>query len=338
MNMPDPITSFDILYQRLDNMLPLSIVVAAADDDSVLSALNMALERGWITPVLVGEADRIKFEMEKQKLDEAQFEIIDTPRNLSAAKAVELVRSGNADLIMKGKTTTAELLKAVLNPDNGLQLRAPLEKKEDASSAKTSILRLLSHVAVVESLEYQRLLVCTDGGVNIDQSLPVLRDVLRNALDLSRALNIVMPHVAALALVEKVTEKLPETRIAQTLAQEAGQGAYGRCVVEGPLALDVALSREAADMKDITSRVAGKADILLGPNITTINFMVKALMSIGKTRGGGLVLGALAPIVLLSRSDSPDTRLNSIALALAASLYYSQHPSFGNSRQLAMEL
>lgn len=338
MIMPDPITSFDSLYQRLDKMLPLSIVVASAEDESVLSALGMALERGWIKPILVGEADRIKFEMEKQKLDEAQFEIIDTPRNLTAAKAVELIRSGNADVIMKGKTTTVELLKAVLNPDNGLQLRAPLENKDDKPSDKAPVLRLLSHVAVVESPEYQRLLVCTDGGVNIDQSLPVLRDVLRNGLDLSRALNVIMPHVAALALVEKVTEKLPETRIAQTLAHEAGQGVFGRCVVEGPLTLDVALAREAADMKDITSRVAGKTDILLGPNITTINFMVKALMSIGKARGGGLVLGAIAPIVLLSRSDSPDTRLNSIALALAASLFYSQHPSFGNSRQLAMEL
>jgi phosphate butyryltransferase len=197
---------------------------------------------------------------------------------------------------------------------------------------------LLSHVAVVESPHYRRLMLFADGGMNIEQPLPVLRDILGNTLDLSRALNMRVPHVAAMALVESVTEKLPETRLARVLVKEAVRGEFGNCVVEGPLPLDQALSAEAAKHKGVDSRIAGRTDIFLGPNITAVNFVVKALMSIGGARGGGLVLGATAPIVLLSRADSPDTRLNSIALALAAALYYDQHPSFGNSRQIAMGL
>jgi len=177
----------------------------------------------------------------------------------------------------------------------------------------------------------------TDGGVNIEQSLPVLRDMLHNALDLCRALGTPVPNVAALALVENVTEKLPETRLAQTLAQEADQGRFGRCLVEGPLALDVALSAEAADSKGITSKIAGSTDIFLGPNITATNFIIKALLSLGGVKAGGMVLGATAPIVLMSRSDSPDNRLNSIALGLAAVLHYNQHPDFGNSQQTSLE-
>ena len=197
--------------------------------------------------------------------------------------------------------------------------------------------RILSHVAVVESPYYPRLILATDGGVNIEQTLPVMRDILHNALELSYALDTRVPNVAAMALVENVAEKLPETRLAQTLVQEADQGRFGRCRVEGPLPLDVALSAEAAESKGIASQVAGQTDVFLGPSITTTNFIVKALMSIGSARGGGLVLGATAPIVLLSRADSPDTRLNSIAVALAAVMHYSKHTSFGNSPQTSLD-
>jgi phosphotransacetylase len=332
--MPDRINSFEALYQRLDKIPPMAIAVSSPEDESVLQALSAAVHREWVQPILVGQQDKLELLLERLKLDPGHFKIEDTQPGSTAARAVEIVRSGDAHLLMKGKTPTAELLRAVLNQEHGL---VQSFKHKEGETEELQI-RLLSHVAVVESPHYPRLMLFTDGGVNIEQTLPVLRDILRNALDLSRALDTHTPHVAAMALVENVSEKLPETRLAQTLAQEADQGCYGRCMVEGPLPLDVALSREAAEQKGIPSRVAGKADIFIGPNITATNFMVKALMTVGGARVGGIVLGATAPIVLLSRADSEDSRLNSIALALAAVLHYSRHPSFGNARQTSLDL
>ncbi len=330
-----PATSFELLYQRLEKIPPLTIAVSAPEDETVLAALAEAAARGWILPFLIGEREKLELLLARLELNLDTFTIEDTQPGLTAMRAVELVRSGEAHLLMKGKTPTAELLRAVLNRESGL-LR-PVDRVSEAEDNAFASARILSHVAVVESTRYPRLMLFTDGGVNIEQPLPVLRDMLHNALELSRALDTLAPNVAALALVENVTEKLPETRLAQTLAQEADQGRFGRCVVEGPLALDVALSADSADGKDIPSKIAGRTDIFLGPNITATNFMVKALMSLGEAKGGGVVLGAAAPIVLLSRSDTPDTRLNSIALALAAVLHYNQHPDFGNSRQTRLE-
>ncbi len=330
-----PATSFELLYQRLENIPPLTIAVSAPEDETVLAALADAAVRGWILPFLIGEREKLELLLARLELDSDTFTIEDTQPGLTAVRAVELVRSGAAHLLMKGKTPTAELLRAVLNRESGL-LR-PVDRAPEAGDNASASARILSHVAVVESPRYPRLMLFTDGGVNIEQPLPVLRDMLHNALDLGRALDTPVPNVAALALVENVTEKLPETRLARTLVQEADQGRFGHCVVEGPLALDVALSAEAADSKGITSRITGSTDIFLGPNITATNFMVKALMSLGEAQGGGVVLGAAAPIVLLSRSDAPDTRLNSIALALAVVLHYNQHPGFGNSRQTSLK-
>jgi len=332
--MSKPITTFESLYQRLEKIPPLAIAVAAPEDETVLAALAKAAERQWVRPILVGQGEKLDLLLSRLEVATDTFVIEDLQPGLAAARAVELVRCGEAHLLMKGKIPTADLLRAVLSRDTGL-LR-PVERDSEGKDVAAES-RLLSHVAVVESPRYPRLMLCTDGGVNIEQPLPVLRDILHNALELSRALDAPEPKVAALALVENVTEKLPETRLAQTLAQEADQGRFGRCVVEGPLALDVALSAEAADKKGIPSKIAGQTDIFLGPNITATNFMVKALMSIGGAKGGGLVLGATAPIVLLSRSDAPDTRLNSIALGLAAVLHYNQHPSPGNRRQTRLE-
>ncbi|MFB0517164.1 MAG: phosphate acyltransferase [Candidatus Neomarinimicrobiota bacterium] len=333
--MPDPITSFERLYQRLERIPPLTLVVAAPEDETILAALDTAVQNQWIKPILVRQQDRLELLLSRLGLEPEPFAIEDIQPGLAAGRAVELLRSGEAQLLMKGKIPTAELLRAVLNRETGL-LR-PVNQRTEGEESAAAEPRLLSHVAVVESPHYPRLMLCTDGGVNIEQPLPVLRDILHNALELSRALDTPIPKVAAMALVENVTEKLPETRLAQTLAQEADQGRFGRCLVEGPLALDVALSAEAAECKGIPSKIAGKTDIFLGPNIIATNFMVKALMSVGGARGGGVVLGAITPIVLLSRSDAPDTRLNSIALALAAVLHQNQHPAFGNIRQTSLE-
>jgi phosphotransacetylase len=336
VSMPEGLTSFDALYRRLENMKPLPIAVAAAEDETLLKALGVAVQRHWVQPLLVGQKEKLELLLDRLNLSLIDFTVITSPEGQAAGKAVQLVRSGEAELLMKGRTATAELLRAVLNKESGLV--RPSEKSPDHAHGQESQSRLLSHVAVVESPNYPHLMLCTDGGVNIDQPLPVLRDILSNSLELARALGIEIPRVAVLALVENVSEKLPETRLAQALAEEAQAGRFGKCHVEGPLALDVALSREAARSKGIDSEIAGKTNIFLGTHITTTNFVVKALMSIGGARGGGVILGATAPIVLLSRSDLLETRLNSIAISLAMALRKRQHPAFSDLRQFKLGL
>jgi phosphate butyryltransferase len=200
-------------------------------------------------------------------------------------------------LLMKGDIDTASLLKAVMN--------SQLRKDKN---------RLLTHIAVLESPRYKRLLLTTDGGVNTEISEDILTAILENVLLATKALQISKPNIAMLALVEKVTSKLPETIFAQEAVQRYKDDQ--RFIIEGPVALDVALSATAARAKGLSSRIAGQTDVFIGPNITAINFVSKALLSIGGAQGGGIILGASVPIVLLSRSDTLETKLNSIALGL----------------------
>jgi phosphate butyryltransferase len=169
-------------------------------------------------------------------------------------------------------------------------------------------------VAVIESPHYDRLIVTTDGGVNINLNNTIVASIIENTLVMTAALKNEKPNIAALALIENISDKIPETSFAKTIYQ--CYNSDPRFTIEGPIALDVALSKEAAATKGLSSKVAGKTDVFLGPNITTTNFIGKALIGVGNARGGGVVLGASVPIVLLSRSDSLDTKLNSIALGL----------------------
>lgn len=269
------IQSFKHLLDTLTKESPKRCAVINPQSDYLLDCLNDAENRGWIIPVLYQE-DSIE---------------------ASARKAVSDTAKGKNDLIMKGDIDTASLLKAVL--DKSLGLRTD---------------RILSHIAVVESPNYPYLMLMTDGGIHpkLDQS--ILQSIIENGLILCKALGIEKPHVAMLSLIEKVTDKIPETLLAKKLVDYFSSDE--RLVIEGPMALDVALSKQASRAKGLDSIISGKTNLFVGPSITTTNFMVKALMGVGQSKGGGIILGANSPIILLSRSDSQETKLHSVALGL----------------------
>jgi phosphate butyryltransferase len=293
------IRNFDDLLAKVAGAPSKRVAVAGAAKTPVLEALAAAVARNLVEPVLLGPAARIRELAERLDFDLAPFAVIDEPGDEDAlsARAVAEVKEGRADLLMKGSVSTERLLKAVLDREHGLRSG-----------------RVLSHVALVELPSYPRLMLHTDGGINLHQDLATRKDILANAVELARCLENDHPHVACMALVEKENPKLPETLDMGELVRWAGRGPLGNLIIEGPLAIDVALSREAAELKGIPSRVAGRADIFLGPNISAVNFVVKSLILLAGAKVAGLVLGATAPIVLLSRSDSAEIKLLSLAL------------------------
>ncbi|MCB9515708.1 MAG: phosphate butyryltransferase [Candidatus Latescibacteria bacterium] len=293
------IRHFDQVLAKVAGAPSKRVAVAGAAKTPVLEALAAAVRRELVEPVLLGPAPRIRELAERLDFDIAPFSLIDTPDDEAAlsVRAVAEVKEGRADLLMKGSVSTERLLKAVLDRAHGLRSG-----------------RVLSHVAVAELPSYPRLMLHTDGGINLHQDLATRKDILANAVELARCLENDHPHVACMALVEKENPKLPETLDMSELMRWAGGGPLGNLIIEGPLAIDVALSREAAQLKGIPSRVAGRADIFLGPNISAVNFVVKSLILLAGAKVAGLVLGAAAPIVLLSRSDSAEIKLLSLAL------------------------
>jgi phosphate butyryltransferase len=216
---------------------------------------------------------------------------------------VALVRAGEADMLMKGVLDTSILLKAALNKENGLNAG-----------------RLTSHVAVMEVPTYHKLLIVTDAAINIAPDLAGKLDIIANAVQVARAIGLANPKVALLAAVEKVNwDKMPCTADAAIITQMNRRGQLKGCIVDGPLALDNAVSAESAQIKKIVSEVAGDADILVAPDIEAGNILYKCLLDLGQAKGAGIVVGASKPIVLTSRADSAETKLASIALAALAS-------------------
>lgn len=293
------IRSFEELREVVRTAPTKRVAVAGAARSTVIEAVKTASREQLIEPVLIGPEDRIRELAEEADFDLGGIEVIDETGGETAcsAHAVAEAREGRADLLMKGTVNTEKLLKAVLDKEAGLRTG-----------------RVLSHVAVVETDTYPKLMLHTDGGINIHQDLAARKDILANAVELARCLRCDHPLVAGLALVEKENPKLPETLDMRELMSWAAGGRLGNLFIEGPLGIDIALSRDAARLKGIFSRVAGQADIFLGPNITAVNFVVKSLILLAGARVAGLVVGAKVPIVLLSRSDTPEIRVLSLAL------------------------
>lgn len=275
------ITSYKEIYDSVSRQKSLRLAVVNPQQKYILQALEEAKAKNWIKPLLF-------------KNDNIEKALNDS---------IIAVQNGDADLLMKGNIDTATLLKAIMNKRNGL-----LSNK------------YLSHIAVLESPNYKRLILTTDGGVNTTLSEKLLYSIIENALQVTHALKNSKPNIAMLALIEKVSGKLPETVLAHNTADRYKNDS--RFTIEGPIALDVALSAMAAQAKKINSKIAGKTDIFIGPNITATNFISKMLLSIGNSKGGGVIIGAKIPIILLSRSDIMETKLNSIALGL--SIYHNQ--------------
>lgn len=276
---------------------PLTVSVAVAQDLEVLIALQEAQAAGLIRPLLVGQAAAIEALAREAGLDD--FEIIDQPdQDQAALQAAEAVRQGRAQVLMKGLINSSNFLRAVLDKERGLRKS-----------------KLLCHLGVFEVTGYERLMFMSDGGMNVAPDLEAKREILLNGLEALKNMGLDKPNVAVMSHNEQVNDKMPSTTDAAALAEMAARGELPPCTLEGPMAMDVAASREAARHKKIDSRISGSVDFFLMPNIEAGNMVGKTLIYYARASFAGLILGAAAPVVLTSRSDTPAAKLNSIALA-----------------------
>ncbi len=296
------IKSFEEILEKVKSKPTRTVSVAVAQDEPVLEAIRDAKMSGIANAILVGDKEKIIEVAAKVKLDVSQFEIVDEPNIAKAAlKAVELVSTGKADIVMKGLVDTATFLRSVLNKEVGLRTG-----------------KLMSHVAIFETDAFDRLLFLTDVAFNMYPTLKEKVQIINNAVEVAHAVGIEEPKVAPLCAIETVNENMPATLDAALLSKMSDRGQIKGCIVDGPYALDNALSEEAAKHKNVTGAVAGKADILLMPNIETGNVMYKTLTYTTKSKNGGILVGTAAPVVLTSRADSYETKMYSIALAALA--------------------
>jgi len=295
--------NFEALKQKvLSSETQKTIALAAAEDAASLSAIALAEKQLGLKYVLVGDKDKILHITAEVGFAVDESQIIQANSHEEAAKiAVSLVREGKADILMKGKLQTGTLLKAVVDKDNGIRRGG-----------------LMSHLAVLESPNYHKLIFTTDGGMVVGPDMTQKRDILENAVDFLRQLGYEMPKVAALAAVENINEKMPETVDAGHLANLNHSGEIKNCIIEGPLSFDLAISAEPAKIKGVDSQISGETDIFLAPDIATANIMSKALIYLGGAKMAGCVLGAQAPIVLVSRGASSEEKMLSIMLTMAA--------------------
>ena len=291
--------NFDMVIERVKLNKIKKIAVAVAQDEPVLEAIRDAKKAGIADAILIGDRKLIEECAKNIELDLEGFEIIQESDNAKAAlMAVELVRSKKADMVMKGLLDTATFLKAILNKEKGLRTN-----------------RVLSHVAIFEIPGLHRLLLVTDAAMNIAPDLMTKKQILENAVEVAKAIGIEIPKVAVVCAVEVVNVLMQPTLDGAALSKMCDRGQIKGCIVDGPLALDNALSEEAAYHKGIISPVAGHADIILVPNIETGNVMYKTLTYTSNFKCGGILAGASAPVILTSRADSHESKLYSIALA-----------------------
>lgn len=272
--------------------------VAAAEEKEVLQAVKDAVENQIIEPILVGDKDKIKLISEEIKFDLTGIKILNSNSIEESARiAVELVSTKNADFVMKGILDTSVLLKSVLNKDYGLRTDS-----------------LLSHVVAYQIENYHKLLLLTDGGMNISPNYEQKEMILKNAIQAAKALGLDTVKVACLAAKEKVDTKMQATVDADLLQKAFVNGKFGKnVIVEGPLSFDIALSKEASDIKGFKSEVSGDIDILLVPTIEVGNGIGKSFTYMADAKSAGVIMGAKAPIVLVSRADSAESKLHSIA-------------------------
>lgn len=292
------IRSFDKILKAAKERGPKIIAVAVAQDVEVLSAVSNAKNLGIADAILVGDKDEIEKVAAGCGVDLAKFRVIDIKDKSEACRtAVELVSTGKAHLVMKGLVDTSIILKAVLDEKIGLRTG-----------------NVLSHVAVFDVPGYDRLFYVTDAAMNIAPDLMQKKQIIENAIQVANALGNDEPKVAMLAAVEKVNPKMQATVDAAELVRMNEAGELKGCVVGGPFALDNAISVEASKHKGITHPVAGYADILMVPVIEAGNMLYKSMVFFARAKNAGIIVGAKAPVVLTSRADSDEAKLNSIAI------------------------
>ncbi|MCF8331881.1 MAG: bifunctional enoyl-CoA hydratase/phosphate acetyltransferase [Bacteroidales bacterium] len=289
------------LVEMAKNKPTQRLAVAAAEDEAVLQAVKSATEDNIVVPVLVGQKEKIEIISKKIgfNLEAIAMHHEEYPAE-AAKKAVSLVKNGDADILMKGHVSTGPLLKAVLDKENGLRKGGTL-----------------SHVAFIESPYYHKLLGVTDAAMNIAPDLNEKADIIKNAVEGFHRLGVKNPKVAIIGAVEVVNPKMEATTDAAILSTMNRRGQIKSCEVDGPFAIDNAVSREAAEHKGIQSTVAGDADIIMLPDINAGNVAYKTLNFLGGGLSAAVIMGASVPVVLTSRADSEKSKLMSIALAAA---------------------
>ena len=291
---------YEKILDRCASLPPVPTAVAHPCEATALAGAVEAYHLGLITPLLVGPAAAIRATADAAGLDISDLEIVDAPHSHAAGvKAVELVRAGRAEILMKGSLHTDELLGPVVARETGLRTG-----------------RRISHVFIMDVPTYHKPLLITDGAINIAPALEDKADICRNAIDLAISLGVERPKVAILAAVETVTSKMPATIDAAALCKMAERGQINGALLDGPLAFDNAISLEAARTKGIDSQVAGDPDILLAPDLEAGNILAKQLTFLANADSAGMVLGARVPIILTSRADSVRSRIASCAVAV----------------------
>lgn len=295
--------SLSILLELAKQKGKCRVAVAAAADKHVLDALMMAKNEGFAEPILIGEKEAIKKIAQELSFDLSTIEIIDIADPfLASVEAVSLIRNKKADILMKGLVGTGPMLKAVLDKENGLRKGA-----------------VLSHVALFETQFYHKLLGVTDAAMNVAPEFDDKVSLVKNAIEVFHKLGMKEPKVAVIGAVETVNPKMEATVHAAMLTQMNRRKQIKGCIIDGPLALDNAVSAESAQHKGIVSDVAGDVDLIVTPDINSGNVLYKAMNFLGGATTAAVIMGAKVPIVLTSRADSERSKLMSIALAAAIS-------------------
>jgi len=293
---------YEQLLERCRDLEPVPTAVAHPCGASALAGAMEAAAEGLIRPILVGPTERIREAAGQAKVELGDVEIVDTHHSHeSAAQAVKLVRTGRAELLMKGSLHTDELMAAVVSREAGLRTA-----------------RRISHVFIMDVPTYHKVLIVTDAAINIAPTLEDKVDICQNAIDLANLIGPECPKVAILAAVESVTSRMPATIDAAALCKMAERGQITGAILDGPLAFDNAISKEAALTKGIQSEVAGDPDILLAPDLEAGNILAKQLSFLANADSAGLVLGATVPVILTSRADSVRARIASCGVAMRA--------------------
>ena len=290
----------EAVFRKARSLPTRIVVIAAAQDDVALEAASVVEEEGLARCILVGDQHRIEAILWDLGRDPNNFQIIDRQElHESVETAVRIVKEGEGHILMKGKVTSADLLKEALHHERGLRTG-----------------RLLSDVFLFESPlpGEPRLIGITDGGINLAPDLETKAQILTNALDVFSALGYERPKVAILSAIEKVNPDLPSTVEAAELARRAKEGAFGNCDVAGPLAMDLAVSKESAEKKGVDTPVAGAADVLLFPSIEAANIAAKTVQYLAGADVGHVVVGAAVPILIPSRSETVQAKQNAVAL------------------------
>ena len=294
------------LVNKAKTLPQKTLVVAVANDHHVLEAVDKAVQEGFIRAILVGDHQKIYEVIEDLSLNPDDFEILHMVDTVQACnEAVKLVSQNEGYFLMKGYVDTSVILRAALDKDFGLRTK-----------------NRLSHVSVIEVPTYHKLLLMSDGAMNIHPDVSVKQEILENAVRIAHAIGLEKPNVGCLAAVEKVNPKMQATLDAERLVQLNRDGEISGCVVGGPFALDNAVNQEAAEHKGITDPMAGDVDILLMPQIESGNVFYKSMMFLANAKSASVIAGAKSPIVLTSRADSMESKFYSIALsALVADLH-----------------